>query len=221
MAENQEAPAVTNHWRLETWFPDLNPELQKQFKTYHEELIKFNKSLTLVPPKTIPFADALHFSDCILASRVIMKSNPKITEIYDLGSGNGFPGLVFAMLNPQVKVHLIDVDQKKCEFLKHIIASAHVRNANVLNQKVEDMKDASMQFAITRGVASISKVIMTTRKSIPKGGVIYHLKGEQWGMEVSEIPIQLCSMWSPGLVGEYNLPIGEIKFSVIKTDKIA
>lgn len=221
MAENQEAPAIINQWRLETWFPDLNPELQKQFKTYQEELIKFNKGVNLVPAKTIPFADALHFSDCILASRVITKANPRINEIYDLGSGNGFPGIVFAMLNPQIKVHLIDVDQKKCEFMKHIIASTHVRNANVLNQKVEDMKDGSMEFAITRGVASISKVIMTTRKSVPKGGVIYHLKGEQWGMEVSEIPIQLCSMWSPGLVGEYNLPIGEMKFSVIKTDKIA
>ncbi|MBS1969070.1 MAG: class I SAM-dependent methyltransferase [Bdellovibrionales bacterium] len=219
MAENQELP--TSHWRMETWFPDLSPEIQKQFKIYNEELTKFNKTLSLVSPKTIPMADALHFADSILASRVIAKSNSRMTEIYDLSMGNGFPGLVFAILNPKVKVHVVDPDQRKCEFLKHIIAVAQIPNADVLNVKPDTLKEGTVQYVMTRGFASISKVILLLRKIVPKGGIVYHLKGEQWGMEVSEIPIQLCSLWTPGLVGEYRLPIGEVKFSVIKTDKLA
>jgi 16S rRNA (guanine527-N7)-methyltransferase len=218
---SQKPEVTSNHWRIEGWFPDLNPEVLKQLRTFYEELIKFNKTTSLVSPKTIPMADAIHFSDSILASRVIINSNSKIKEIYDLGSGNGFPGLVLAILNPQVKVHLIDSDQLKCEFLKHIISSVRISNADVMNLKIEDLKDNSMQYVMSRGFASISKVIFLTRKLVTKGGVVYHLKGEQWGMEVSEIPIQLCSSWSPGLVGEYRLPIGEMKFAVIKTDKIS
>lgn len=206
---------------METWFPDLSPEIQKQFKIYNEELTKFNKTLSLVSPKTIPMADALHFADSILASRVIAKSNSRMTEIYDLSMGNGFPGLVFAILNPKVKVHVVDPDQRKCEFLKHIIAVAQIPNADVLNVKPDTLKEGTVQYVMTRGFASISKVILLLRKIVPKGGIVYHLKGEQWGMEVSEIPIQLCSLWTPGLVGEYRLPIGEVKFSVIKTDKLA
>lgn len=219
MAENQELP--TSHWRMETWFPDLSPEIQKQFKIYNEELTKFNKTLSLVSPKTIPMADALHFADSVLASRVIAKANSRMTEIYDLSMGNGFPGLIFAILNPKVKVHVIDPDQRKCEFLKHIIAVTQIPNADVLNIKPDTLKEGSVQYVMTRGFASISKVILLLRKIVPKGGIVYHLKGEQWGMEVSEIPIQLCSSWTPGLVGEYRLPIGEVKFSVIKTDKLA
>lgn len=218
MAENQEVS--TSQWRIDVWFPDLNPEILKQLKTYNNELIKFNRTVSLVSPKTIPVADALHFADSILASRVITKGNPKIQEIYDLGSGNGFPGLVFAIMNPHIKVKVMDSDQRKCEFMKHIIETVRVPNASVLNSKIEDMKENSMQYVMTRGFASISKVILLTRKLVPRGGTVYHLKGEQWGMEVSEIPIQLCSLWTPGLVGEYRLPVGEIKFSVIKTDKI-
>jgi 16S rRNA (guanine527-N7)-methyltransferase len=218
LAENQELPI--NHWRLESWFPDLSPEVQKQFKIYSEELTKFNKTLSLVSPKTIPMADALHFADSILASRVITKANSRMTEIYDLSLGNGFPGLIFAILNPKIKVHVVDSDQRKCEFLKHIIAVAQIPNAEVLNIKPDTLKEGSVQYVITRGLASISKVILLLRKIVPKGGIVYHLKGEQWGMEVSEIPIQLCSLWTPGLVGEYRLPIGEMKFSVIKTDKL-
>lgn len=219
MAENQELPI--NQWRIDGWFPDLNPEVLKQLKTYGEELIKFNKTVSLVSPKTIPMADALHFADGILASRVIAKGNPRMTEIYDLSLGNGFPGLIFAILHPQIKVHVVEPDQRKSEFLKHIIAVVRIPNADVLNVKADTLKEGSVQYVMTRGFASISKVILLLRKIVPKGGIVFHLKGEQWGMEVSEIPIQLCSLWTPGLVGEYRLPIGEVKFSVIKTDKIA
>lgn len=216
---NQEVS--TNHWRIENWFTDLNPEILKQFKIYNDELIKFNKTLSLVSPKTIPMADALHFADSILASRVIARANSRLAEIYDVSLGNGFPGLIFAILNPKVKVNIIEPDQRKCEFMKHIIAMARVPNANIMNMKADDLKENSVQYVLTRGYASISKVILLLRKAVPKGGIVYHLKGEQWGMEVSEIPIQLCSLWTPGLVGEYRLPVGEMKFSVIKTDKLA
>ena len=219
MAENQEV--AINHWRVDVWFPDMNPEVLKQFKIYHDELVKFNRTLNLVSPKTVPMADAIHFADSMLSARVIMKGNPKIQEIYDLGSGNGFPGLIFGIMYPHVKVHLVEADQKKCEFMKHIINAARIPNVSIMNTKIEDIKDNSMQYAMSRGLANISKVILMTRKSVAKGGVVYHLKGEQWAMEVSEIPIQLCSIWAPGLVGEYRLPVGEVKFAVIKTDKIA
>jgi 16S rRNA (guanine527-N7)-methyltransferase len=219
LSENQDLPV--SHWRIDGWFPDLNPGVLRQFKTYNEELVKFNKTVSLVSPKTIPMADALHFADSILASRVISKANPRLTEIYDLSMGSGFPGLVFGILNPQIKVHVVEPDQRKAEFLKHVIAMVRIPNADVMNVKPDSLKEGSVQYVMTRGLASISKVILLLRKIVPKGGIVYHLKGEQWGMEVSEIPIQLCSLWTPGLVGEYRLPVGEVKFSVIKTDKLA
>ena len=219
MSDNSEA--VVHHWRIETWFPDLAPAFLAHLKTYNEELVKFNKTLSLVSPKTVPMADALHFADSILASRVMMKSPNKFTEIYDLGSGNGFPGLVFALMNPTIKVHLVEMDIKKCEFLKHVISATGAKNADVICTKIESMKEGSVTHAMVRGFSSISKTILITRKLVAKGGVIFHLKGEEWGMEVSEIPIQLCSSWAPGLVGEYRLPVGEVRFSVIKTDKIS
>jgi 16S rRNA (guanine527-N7)-methyltransferase len=194
--------------------------MQSQLKTYFDELVKFNKTLTLVAPKTVPFADALHFSDSPLAMRVILKSNPQLKELHDLGSGNGFPGIVIALFNPSIKVTLVEYDLKKCEFLKHIITTLKLQNAVVLNNKIEELKDGSVTAAVARGLSSISKVLLLTRSKVAKGGVVYHMKGEHWGMEVSEIPIQLCSAWSPSLIGEYRLPVGEIKFAVIKTDRI-
>lgn len=215
----QELPTIS--WRIDEWFPGLSPDIRSRLKTYHEELLKFNRTVNLISPKTVFVADALHFSDAILASQTIHRYNPAIDKIYDLGSGNGFPGMVFAMLFPKVQVVLVDNDQKKCEFLVHLSRVLNVSNVTVEKKAVETLPEGSVQYAMVRGLASISKCLLMMRKPIPKGGVFYHLKGEEWGIEVGEIPTQLCSSWSPSLVGEYKLPIGSVKFSVIKTDKIS
>jgi 16S rRNA (guanine527-N7)-methyltransferase len=212
---------IFNHWRLDNWYPDLGPAVLKSLKTYYDELVKFNKTLNMVPPKTIPMADVLHFGDGIAASRVIAANPIKFTEIYDLGSGAGFPGLIFGILYPSIKVNLVESDQKKSEFLKHIIAALKITNVAVMTMKVEDLKEGSVGFAMARGFSTISRTILLMRKTILKGGIIFHIKGEEWGMEVSQIPIQLCSSWAPGLAGEYRLPVGEVRFAVIKTDKIS
>lgn len=221
MKDNKEQEAPTIHWRIDTWFPDLSPEVKSRLKTYHDELLKFNKTINLVSAKTMFVADAIHFADSILASKAIMTGNPGINRIYNLSSGSGFPGVVFAVLYPQVQVVLLEVDQKKNEFLKHIVSHLGLKNVSVENKTVDSFPDGSIQYAMARGLASISKVILMCRKVVPKGGAFFHLKSEEWGMEVGEIPTQLCSIWSPSLVGEYKLPVGAVRFAVVKTEKIA
>lgn len=221
MKENQEQDAPTVYWRIDEWFPDLSPETKTRLKAYHEELIKFNRTTNLISGKTVFVADALHFADSILASRVISSNQKNIKKLYDFGSGAGFPGAIFAILNPQIEVVLVDVDQKKCEFLTHIVATLGIKNASVLCKNIEALPENSVEHAIARGYANISRTIMSARKSMVKGGAFYHLKGEEWGIEVGEIPTQLCSMWSPSLIGEYKLPVGAVKFAVVKTEKIA
>lgn len=218
---SEEAVQTSNvQWRIDSWFPDLDKIALAKLKRYHDELIKFNRSVNLISVKTILQADAIHFADSILASRVIMKSDPAVDTIYDLGSGNGFPGLVFAILFPGVKVVLVDSDQRKTEFLKHCLMALELKNLSVQCLPYEALPPNSIKYCMARGLANISKAILTTRKIVATGGVFYHLKGENWSGEVGEIPTQLCSVWAPGLVGTYGLPVGDFKFAVIKTEKI-
>lgn len=221
MKENQEQDAPTIYWRIDEWFPDLSPEIKTSLKTYHEELIKFNRTTNLISAKTTFVADALHFADSILGSLIIVKSNPGIKKIHDFGSGPGFPGLIIAILNPSIEVVAVEPDQKKCEFLMHIISTLALKNVKVENKTIEALPENSVNAAVVRGFANISRTIMLARRAMIKGAVLFHFKGEEWGIEVGEIPTQLCSIWSPSLVGEYKLPVGAVKFAVVKTDKIA
>jgi 16S rRNA (guanine527-N7)-methyltransferase len=211
--------AITIHWRIDQWFPDLSPEIRTKLKKYHEELLRFNKNLSLIGVKTIPMADAIHFADSILASRLIV-TDLKENEIYNFGAGNGFPCLIMALLNPSKKFHLVEVDAKKVDFLKHIASLLELRNVSFLMRAIDALPSESVKCAISRGFAPLSKAMLATRKVFPVGGIYYHLKGEEWATEIADIPSQLCSYWQPGLLGEYKLPVGEVKFAVVKTEKI-
>jgi 16S rRNA (guanine527-N7)-methyltransferase len=206
-------------WRIDQWFPELDPQVGQQLKKYYDELLRFNRTVNLIGVKTIIVADAIHFADSILSSRLIAKAGP-IPEIYDFGSGNGFPGLVYAVLHPATKVHLVEADGRKAEFLKHVAAHLALKNVTVLIRTVESLPEKSVKVAISRGFAPIAKALLLSRRLFPRGGVYYHLKSEEWSSEVGQIPTQLCSFWTPSLVGEYRLPVGEVQFAVVRTDKI-
>ena len=214
---NEDAPKTP--WRIKEWFPDLSEKTVATLRSYFDLVIKHNKTLSLISPKTLPVADALHFADCILGSQIILEDSPGIKEIYDFGSGNGFPGMVFAVLHPEIKVNLVETDLRKVEFLRHVADTLSISNIKVLHAAFETLPTDSVKFAMVRGFGNISKTILLARKIMPKGGILYHMKGEQWGLEITEIPTQLCSIFFPALVREYLLPATQIRFGVVKTTK--
>ncbi len=216
----EQASAIV-HWRIDAWFPDLSKEIQDKLKKYRDELMKANKAVHLISVKTIFLADAIHFADSILACKIIQEANPSLQEIFDLGSGNGFPGMIFAILFPKVRVVLIDNDVKKIEFLKQASEALGLKNVSTRCIALEGLPPNSVQNCMARGLSNISKAILLSRRIVPIGGSFYHIKGDNWSGEVGEIPTQLCSVWTPTLVKLYKLPIGEAKFAVIKTVKIA
>lgn len=216
--EKDQAPV----WRLNSWFPDLGAETHDQLKKFFLELLKFNKTINLISAKTEPVADAIHFSDSILSSRIVYKNINNSKGLYDIGSGNGFPGLVYSILYPDQKIILLDSDERKCEFLKHVARVLVLNNVTVKNIKIEHMGPNSIEQAICRGFAPLPRALLMLRKIIKIEGSIFHLKSEEWAIEVSQIPIQLCSLWRPSLVGDYCLPVGDkIKMCIVRTEKIS
>ncbi len=216
MSENQ-SPS----WRIKTWFPDIDEKQLALLRTYFVELIKFNKVVNLVSAKTILGADSIHFADSIFASRIVSKKANVSEYLYDLGSGNGFPGLVYSILYPDQKMILMDSDERKCEFMKHVVDTLGLPNTKVQNKKIDLLPDDSIGQAICRGFAPIPKALLMLRKIVKSKGFIYHLKSADWSLEISQIPTQLCSIWQPALEAEYALPEGDVRMYVVRTDKIA
>ncbi len=181
-------------------------------------MIKFNGKINLISPRTERNADLMHFADGVLACRKIMRAS-SCDEIYDVGSGNGIPGLVFAVLNSKVRVNIVDADSRKCEFIKHVASKASLKNIHVAHLRLEDLEDESIKCAMARGLASISKLMIMARKACAPGCDFFHLKSDSWAAEVAEIPSQAMAYWEPYHLGDYQLPEHGPQFSIVVTHR--
>lgn len=219
MKDSQQTEGQSLLWRIDGWFPDLSPDTRAKLKFFWDQLQRLNRNYNLVPAKTLAVADALHFADSIYGCQLVIKEVPQGKTIYDMFGGDGFPGLVLALLGPKHRVVLVEADGKKCEFLKLVASGMDLKNVEVRNQTVESLGADSVEYGVVRGFGNISKTILFFRRMFSANGELYHFKSEEWGIEVAEIPSQLCAVWFPALVGEYKLPVGGIKFSVVKTTK--
>lgn len=114
---------------------DVSDAVMAQVETYHALLLKWNKAINIVSPKTLDEAWARHFIDSAQVSRFI----PEGTKIYaDLGCGGGFPGLVVAMMRPELTVHLVESDERKCQFMRTVVREAGLQNVTVHTKRIED-----------------------------------------------------------------------------------
>ena len=160
----------------------------------------------------------MHFADCILATQLLLKEKLS-SRVFDIGSGNGFPGIILGIMDSTREFVLVESDQRKCEFLKHAIHRLQLKNMSVMNVRLENLQRSAVDCAVSRGFASISKTLLGCNRIFAKAGCFYHLKGNNWSSEIAELPSQLISVWTPRLVGEYTLPVSQARRAIVATQK--
>lgn len=218
MSKPKAPPPIHWNWRIAEWFKDLSDDTVQKLKIFHAELVSFNGRINLISPRTEQNADQIHFADGILGSKIIA-SSLKSNTIFDLGSGNGIPGLIFATLYPDIQVVPVEVDARKVEFLKHCAARMNLKNFRAVNARIEDLGEGLIHVGMSRGLASISKILLMTRKAAAPDCTFYHFKSESWASEVAEVPSQILAHWEFELLNEYSLPANGAKLFLVITKR--
>ncbi len=207
--------------KLKEWASHLTEEQISLSKSYLAELLRFNKRLNLISSATVAKADAVHILDVIRAWKLIEPLIPKGSVVYDFGTGNGLPGLLSAALSPDRQFRLIDRDQRKMEFCKHVGATLKLKNVTYLCSDLKEIGPGSIQFAISRGFASVSSSLIQSRRAFAIGGRFFMMKGEGWSRELAELQPQLFSLWRATMIGQYTLPDSVAEYVVLAADKIS
>ncbi len=88
---------------------------------------EWNEKINLVSRKSIETSFAYHFADSVQLAHFAHK-HLETREYKDLGTGAGFPGIVFAIRYPDVKVTLYEKLQKKRNFLEAAIQGLALKN---------------------------------------------------------------------------------------------
>lgn len=134
---------------------DFEPTVLERLKTYQALLVKWQEKINLVSSNTIENAWERHFLD----SSQIKELIPHNAEnLFDLGCGAGFPGLVLAMMRPELNVYLVESDQKKCSFMKSVSRETDTK-VNVENVRIEAFNTDIVPDVITaRALADLPKL---------------------------------------------------------------
>ena len=104
-------------------------------------------------------------------------------RIADVGAGAGFPGLALAVALPDARVDLVESVGRKCEFMRAAIGAAAIGNAEVLNQRSEDLAAAegreSYDAVTARAVGRLSTLAELASPLLEPNGVLVAWKGKR------------------------------------------
>ena len=109
-----------------------------------------------------------HTLESILGDPLI----PHGARVIDIGSGAGFPGLPLAIQRPDAKVCLTEPRSKRASFLRHAARELHLSNAEVLENRAQEVGGQTFDIATLRAVADPTAWLATSPLIRPGGALL-------------------------------------------------
>lgn len=112
-----------------------NDKISKLEK-YYDLLIEYNKVMNLTGITNHDEVYLKHFYDSLTIIKVLDLN--KVENLCDLGSGAGFPGIVLKIFFPNLRITLIDSQNKRIKFLNVVIEELKLKNIEAIHSRIED-----------------------------------------------------------------------------------
>ena len=193
-----------NYDEFFTYIPTTIEKYEK-IKLYINLLTKWNAKINLISKNDITIIWQRHILDSAQLFKLILPND----NIVDIGSGNGMPAIILAILGVH-NITLIETREKRTIFLQHAIGALGLKNAIVINDRVENL---SLETDVI--ISRAFKDLVTTFdvcSNIKVNNKLLLLKGENVDTEI----LQAKQKWQfshqkiPSIVNE-NSCILEIK----------
>ncbi len=108
-------------------FPGVLPE---QLQRYLELLLRWNRRINLTAVRDPETIVTRHFGESLFAARLLLREDSALS-LTDVGSGPGFPGVPMKLWAPRTHLHLIESQNKKATFLRELIRTLQLQQAEV------------------------------------------------------------------------------------------
>jgi 16S rRNA (guanine527-N7)-methyltransferase len=135
------------------YFSEFTPAQLEQFNALDELYKDWNSKINVISRKDIEGLYEKHVLHS-LSIAAVFDFTPG-TEIIDIGTGGGFPGIPLAIYFPEVKFHLVDSIAKKLKVVQEVANAIGLKNISVQHTRAEEIKNRKFDFAVSRAVAPL------------------------------------------------------------------
>ena len=156
----------------------ITPTQLSQLTQHRHMVLETNKQMNLTSITEPAEFAVKHIIDSLTLLPYIPSSEINIT-LADIGTGAGFPGLVLAIMRPDIHVILIDSLRKRTNFLQAAIDNIGLTNVEAVHSRAEDLARMGKTFDIctARAVARLDKLTKWILPLTKSNGTFLAMKG--------------------------------------------
>jgi 16S rRNA (guanine527-N7)-methyltransferase len=153
---------------------DVSRETQEKLLAYMALLQKWNKVYNLTAVREPSEMVTLHLLDSLSVLPFIKAGN-----LLDVGSGGGLPGIVVAIVKPDLQVTTIDTVQKKAIFMRQVKGELGLENLDVVHARVESYQPKQkFEVIISRAFSELALFLKLTKHLLAENGAWLAMKGQ-------------------------------------------
>ncbi|HEY4935125.1 MAG TPA: 16S rRNA (guanine(527)-N(7))-methyltransferase RsmG [Puia sp.] len=181
------------------YFSDFTPEQIRRLEALEAVYREWNAQINVISRKDIGSLYEKHVLHSLSIAAVF--NFPPGSQVIDIGTGGGFPGIPLAIFFPETQFQLVDSTAKKLKVVDAVTTALSLTNICTQHIRAEEIKGRKFDIAISRAVAPLKDLWFWSRPllrpqnmrsdiynpdALPNASGLICLKGGDLAAEISE-----------------------------------
>lgn len=150
-------------------------------RAFTESLARHGEELGLIGPLELPRLWTRHILNSALVAPLLRPG-----RVGDIGSGAGLPGLVLAIMRPDVSFTLIEPMERRVAWLERQVGELELANVDVVRARAEESKlKGALDQVTARAVSALRTLIPISAPLVRPGGELVLMKGAGVDAEIA------------------------------------